>query len=158
MSTVLIDEITRALNRMKATGEFDQSIVNVLDRLANLFRESKEKWLTAPGTKASFYFFYGARNAELVIYRMKERFLSSKQVNDNLKIVDDSLQIIGLLAELLDLTRKEKPDGAVTKLTIEKVKELREVAANTKLLLAEEKELEDVDKLFQYRVKHEQYQ
>lgn len=157
MSTVLIDEITRALHTMKETGKVDLSIVNNLDVLANLFKESKEKWLTSRDTRVSFYFYYAARNAELVVSRMKERFLSSKQVNDNPKIAEDSLQIVGLLAELLDLTRKEKPDEAVTKLTIEKVRQLRAVAADTKLVQSDEKELEDVDKLFQYRVKHAQF-
>ena len=156
MSTVLIDEITRALNSMKETGKVDPSIVKNLDGLANVFKESKEKWLTSPDTKVNFYFYYAARIAELVTSRMKERFLSSKQVNDNPKITEDSLQIVGLLGELLDLTRKEKPDGVVAKLTIERVRQLRAVAADTKLLQSEEKELEDVDKLLQYRQRLQQ--
>ena len=151
MSTVLIDEITRALNSMKETGEVDLSIANNLDGLANLFKESKEKWLTSPDTKVNFYFYYAARIAELVVSRMKERFLSLKQVNDNPKIAKYSLQILGLLGELLDLTRKEKPDGGVAKLAIERVTQLRAVAVDTKLLQSEEKELEDIDKLLQYR-------
>ena len=82
MSAVLIDEITRALSTTKETGKVDLSMVKNFDGLANLFKEYKEKWLTARDTRVSFYFYYAARNAELVVSRMKERFLSSKQVND----------------------------------------------------------------------------
>lgn len=143
---VLMDEITDALNGMEETGKVDLSIVKNLDKVTDLFKASEEKWLTTPNTKQSFYFYYAARNAELVLSKMKERFMSSKQVNDNPKVAEDSLQIVGLLGDLLDLTRIEKPDDRITKLAIERVRQLRAVAADTKLLQSEDKELEGIDK------------
>ena len=153
MSTALIDEITVVLNSMKETGKVDPSIVNNLDGLANMFKESQEKWLTSRNTKVSIYFYYAARNAGLVVSRMKERFLSTNAVDANPKIAEESLQVIGLIRELLDLTQKEKPDEGITKLIIERVRQLRAVAADTKLVQAQEKELEDVDKLLNYMSK-----
>lgn len=149
MSASLINEITVALNSMRETSKVDQSIVNNLDGLANVFKESQEKWLTSKNTKVSIYFYYAARNAALVVSRMKERFISSA-TNEDPQMAEESLQVIGLIRELLDLTQNEKPDEDVIKLSIEKVRQLRTVAANTKLVQAQEKELEDIDKLLNY--------
>jgi len=149
LSAALINEITVALNSMRETSKVDQSIVNNLDGLANVFKESQEKWLTSKNTKVSIYFYYAARNAALVVSRMKERFLSST-TNENSQMAEESLQVIGLIRELLDLTQNEKPDEDVIKLSIEKVRQLRTVAADTRLIQAQEKELEDIDKLLNY--------
>lgn len=149
MSAALINEITVALNSMRETSKVDQSIVNNLDGLANVFKESQEKWLTSKNTKVSIYFYYAARNAALVVSRMKERFLSSA-TNENSQIAEESLHVIGLIRELLDLTQNEKPDEDIIKLSIEKVRQLRTVAADTRLIQAQEKELEDIDKLLNY--------
>ncbi len=150
MSTALIDEITVALNSMKETGKADPSIANNLDTLANAFKESQEKWLTSRNAKVGMFLYYAARNAALVVSRMKERFLSPDAVNGNPKIAEESLQVVGLIRELLNFTQKEKPDEGITKLIIERVRQLRAVASNAKLVQAQEKELEDVDKLFNY--------
>lgn len=150
MSSALIDEITVALNSIKETSNVDQSLVNNLDGLANVFKESQEKWLTSRNTKVSIFFYYAARNAALVVSRMKERFLSSHDPDKNPQIAEESLQIVGLIRELLDLTQNEKPDEGTTKLIIERVKQLRTAAGNAKLLQPQEKELEDIDKLLNY--------
>ncbi len=149
MSKALINEITVALNNMKETAKVDQSIVNNFDILFNMFGESQEKWLTSRDTRVNIYFYYAAKNAGLVVSRMKERFLSN-ETPENPKIVEESLQVMGLLGEILNLTQDEKPDEAATKVVMERVKELRTFAINTKLMQAQEKELEDVDKLLNY--------
>jgi hypothetical protein len=134
---------------MKETAKVDQSIVNNLDALFNMFVESQEKWLTSRNTRVNIYFYYAARNAGLVVSRMKERFLSN-ETDENSKIVEESLQVISLIGEILNLTQNEKPDEGAPKLVMERVKELRTLAINTKLMQAQEKELEDVDKLLNY--------
>lgn len=149
MSTAL-DEVISALNNMKETGKVDQSITTNLDTLAKVFKEAQEKWLTSRNTRLGIFFYYAARNAALVVSRMKDRFLSTNQVDGNAKIADESLQVVGLVRELFDLTRNEKADDATTKLIIERVKTLRKVATDIKLVQVQEKELEDVDKLFNY--------
>ncbi len=153
MSIALIDEISVALNGMKETGKVDPSIANNLETLANAFKESQEKWLTSRNARVGIFLYYAARNAALVVSRMKERFLSSNAVDVDPKIAEESLQVIGLIRELLDFTRKEKPDEGITKLVIERVRQLRAVATNAKLVQVQEKELEDVDKLFNYLYK-----
>ncbi|MFQ5940905.1 MAG: hypothetical protein ACE5KA_04315 [Nitrososphaerales archaeon] len=135
---------------MKETAKVDQSIVDKLEGLANVFTEYQEKWLTSRNTKVAIYFYYAARNAALVVSRIRERFLSSKGTNENPKIAEESLQVVGLIGELLDLTQNEKPDEGTTKLIIERVGELRKVATKTKLVETQEKELEDIDKLLTY--------
>jgi len=150
MSTALIDQLTAALSNMKETGKIDQSITINLASIANIFRELQEKWLISRNTRVNIFFYYAARNAALVVSRMKERIVSAKEVDGNTKIAEELLQVLGLIRELLEMTGNEKPDDAVTKLIIERVKQLRTVAINMKLMLAQEKELEDVDKLFNY--------
>jgi hypothetical protein len=135
---------------MKETGKVDQSITTNLDTLAKVFKEAQEKWLTSRNARLGIFFYYAARNAALVVSRMKERFLSTNQVDGNAKIADESLQVVGLIRELFDLTRNEKADDTTTKLIIERVKTLRKVATDIKLVQVQEKELEDVDKLFNY--------
>jgi hypothetical protein len=134
---------------MRETSNIDQSIVNKLDALANLFKEHKEKWLLSPNTKINLYFYYAARIAELIVSRMKEKFISS-QAGANSSIAEDSLQLVALLGEVLGLTQKKLPDEESTKLVIERTKQLRAVATDKKLLQSQEKELEDVDKLLGY--------
>lgn len=153
MSTTLIDEITVVLNNMKETGKVDLSLAKNLDTLATVFKESQEKWLMSRNTKVNIYFYYAARNAALVVSRMKERFLSLNEGDVNAKIADESLQVVGLIRELLDFVRQEKPDEGVTKVIIERVKQLRALATNAKLVQTQEKELEDVDKLLGYMSK-----
>jgi len=147
---MLIDEITTSLNNMKQSGKVDLSIVNNLEVLSNLFKESKERWLMSSNTKINLYFYYAARVAELVVSRVKERFLSSNQVDANLRIIEDSLQVTGLLRDLHDLTQKKLPDEDSTKLVVERTRQLRVVATNVNILQMQEKELEDVDKLLRY--------
>ena len=149
MSTAL-DEVTSALNSMKVTGKVDQSITTNLDTLAGVFRESQEKWLTSRNARVSIFFYYAARNAALVVSRMKERFLSAHEADGDSKNAEELLQVVGLIRELLDMTGYEKPDDTTTRLIIERVKQLRTVAKDVKLLQTQEKELEDVDKLFNY--------
>lgn len=150
MSTTLIAQVIVALNSMKETGKVDQSITNNLGVLADMFKESQEKWLTSRNTRVNIFFYYAARNVALVLSRMKERFLSLDLVDGNSKIAEESLQLVGLIRELDNYVRNDKPDDSITKLTMEKVKQLRTLATNTKLVQAQEKELEDVDKLLNY--------
>lgn len=145
-----MDEVTAALNKMKETGNVDQSITTNLTSLSNVFRELQEKWLTSRNTKVNIFFYYAARNAALVVSRMKERIVSATEDNENKKTAEELLQVLGLIRELLEMTRNEKPDDAMTKLVIERVKQLRTVGTNMKLIQTQEKELEDVDKLFNY--------
>lgn len=150
MSTALINEITIALTNMKETTKADQSIANNLDELANIFKEYEEKWLMSRNTRINIYFYYAARNAALVVSRMKERLISSTETHTNPATIEELLQVVGLLKELLDMVKNEKPDEEVAKLAIEKVRQLRTIATNAKLVEAKEKELEDVDKLLTY--------
>ncbi|MGH9921336.1 MAG: hypothetical protein ACRD38_01140 [Nitrososphaerales archaeon] len=150
MSTALMDEVTAALNKMKETGNVDQSIATNLVSLSNVFRELQEKWLTSRNTKVNIFFYYAARNAALVVSRMKERIVSATEDSGNKKTAEELLQVVGLIRELLEMTGNEKPDDAMTKSVIERVKQLRTVGTNMKLIQIQEKELEDVDKLFNY--------
>ncbi|MGH9934418.1 MAG: hypothetical protein ACRD3Z_04795, partial [Nitrososphaerales archaeon] len=93
---------------------------------------------------------YAARNAALVVSRMKERIVSATEDSGNKKTAEELLQVVGLIRELLEMTGNEKPDDAMTKSVIERVKQLRTVGTNMKLIQIQEKELEDVDKLFNY--------
>lgn len=150
MSTALIDQVTASLNNMKETGKVDQSITINLTSLVNVFKELQEKWLISRNTRVNIFFYYAARNAALVVSRMKERIISANEVDGNTKIAEELLRVMDLIQELLEMTGNEKPDDAMTKLIIERVRQLRTVAINMKLMQAQEKELEDIDKLFNY--------
>ncbi|MGH9878732.1 MAG: hypothetical protein ACRD5H_13945, partial [Nitrososphaerales archaeon] len=76
--------------------------------------------------------------------------VSATEDSGNKKTAEELLQVVGLIREVLEMTGNEKPDDAMTKSVIERVKQLRTVGTNMKLIQIQEKELEDVDKLFNY--------
>jgi hypothetical protein len=145
-----VEDITAALKKMKESDAIDLSIINMLDALGSIFKDYVERWLTSRNTKVNLYFYYAARNAQLIISRLKERFTSA---DSGKEVVDITLQMIGLLGDVLDLVRNERPDEAATKSVIERARTLRSTATELQILNSPEKELEDVDKLMNYMSK-----
>lgn len=152
MST-LIEEVTMALNNTKERGVADQSLLNSLEALSSTYRGYVEKWLISRNTKVNIYFYYAARNAQIVVQRTKERFASANDSDEIRRTVDLALQTIVILGQVLELVMVEKPDEAATKSVIEQAKRLRAVATETHILQSPERALEDVDKLLNYMLK-----
>src|SRR5487761_326793 len=144
MTSTQISKIVDALNKMEERKEVDISIVKDLEELTASFEKSEQRWLESLDTKLSFYFYYAARNAILIISRMMERFLKAKEKQDNPVVAEDSLEIVGILGEILDLTQEGKADQYVAEFVINRTRQLREIAASTGLLQSEEKELEGI--------------
>lgn len=146
MSSAVIESITNSLNKMEEEGKVDLSIVNTLDELNTYFRQIQDKWLRSKEREHSFYFYYATRNAQLVIEKMKDRFLTSQTNKDNPQIAEDSLVLVPILGDLLQLTDRDTANAQLANRTIERVRQLRAIAYDVRLLPSPNKELEQSDK------------
>lgn len=136
--TTLLDQMTKSLNKMEDTGKVDILILNDLKKLEKKLLEIEEKWLKS-GHKDSFFFYQGVRNVELILERMMERFEKSLEENDNPQIAKDTLALIPLVSDLIQLTGREKLDSSSVNQILERTRQLRNKAAETNLIEVEEK-------------------
>lgn len=98
----IFQEINDSLNRMEDTGKVDMSILDSLEKLERILRKIKTKWLGHSNTDA-FYFYQAMKNVELILGKMKERFKNSKIKNDNPKIAKDSLTLMPVIDDILQV-------------------------------------------------------
>ena len=145
MTSAQISRIVNSLNEMEEKGVVDKSIVKDLDALASEFQAAEKKWLTSTNTRLSFYFYYAARNALFVIAKMKERFQNAQPKNDNPVVAEKSLELVGVLGEILSLTQEGKSEEHVAYVVSNRARQLRDIASTAGLLQTEEKELEGID-------------
>ena len=145
MRQQIIQEINDSLNHMEETGIVDMSILDNLQKLRQLLREIKTKWLEHPNTDA-FYFYQAARNVELILGKMEDRFKNSKIANDNPKIAEDSLVLMPVMDKILAMAEANQITNQTIDDILEKTRKLRNVAASTNLIESLEIDRNSIDK------------
>ncbi len=145
MRQQIIQEISDSLNRMEDTGVVDMSILDNLEKLRAFLREIKTRWLDHPNTDA-FYFYQAARNVELILGKMEDRFKNSKQVNDNPKVAEDSLILMPVISGVLQMTETNQITNQTIDQILDKTRNLRNVAASTNLIEPLEIDRKSLDK------------
>lgn len=145
MTTQVLQQITDSLYRMEDTGKVEFSILKNLNELRQIFKNTETKWLESKNSN-SFYFYQGARNAEFVLDRMMERFEKSQEAHDNPKIAEDSLIIIPLMSEILNLTEGNSIDESKIRQIVERIRQLRTTAADVNLIQSRDKDISLLDK------------
>ena len=141
----IFQDINDSLNHMEDTGKVDMSILNNLEKLEQILRTIKTKWLEYPNTDA-FYFYQAIRNVELILGKMKERFKNSKIKNDNPKIARDSLILMPVIVDVLQMAQTSTISDASINNILKKTKYLRDVAASSDLIEPLEIDRESIDK------------
>lgn len=146
MTKQIFQNITDSLYQMEDTGKVDLAILKDLSELQSVFKNIQTKWLESK-SKESFYFYHGARNAEFILDKMKERFEKSQEAHDNPQIAEDSLVVIPLMSEVLNLTEADNNvDEQMVRQIVERTRQLRQVASDMNLVESREKDESLLDK------------
>lgn len=145
MKNQILIEIKESLDRMEETGKVDLSIVDNLTTLRNFLNTVKSKWLDIENSDG-FYFYQAARNVELILGKMEERFKNSQKANDNPKIAEDSLLLLPNIDHILEATQKFTINKERINDVLNKTHSLRNKAASTNLIESLEISRETLDK------------
>ena len=130
---------------MEETGEVDLSILDNLKELKQILQILKNKWLQRSDNNA-FYFYQGLRNIELILGKMEERFVKSKENHDNPKIALDSLVLFPVVDEVLKITEGDTIDDVTIDKVLRKTRDLRNTAARQQLIESPEVDRRQIDK------------
>lgn len=145
MSATLLDAITNRVNKMEDEGVVDITIIDDLEKFKQKLLEIEDKWLSI-NHKNSFYFYQGIRDVELILERMVQRFKTSKENRDNPQIALDTLSVIPIANEILQIAEHGKTDDATVTQILERIHQLRDKANETNLLESDETNLSILDK------------
>jgi len=145
MREQIVQEINDLLNHMEYTGKVDMSILDNLRKLRQFLREIKSKWLDHPNTDA-FYFYQAARNVELILGKMEDRFRNSKVMNDNPRIAKDSLTLMPYINNILRMAETDEISDASINSVLDKTRQLRNTAAHTNLIEPLKIDRDSIDK------------
>ncbi len=145
MSAALLDHITDRINKMEDDGAVDEAIVDDLDELKQKLLDVEDRWLSVDD-KNSFYFYQGIRDVELILERMVERFKAAKIKHDNPQIALDTLAVIPIVNEIIQIAEHGKADDAAVNQILERTHQLRDKAHETNLIESDERNLHEVDK------------
>lgn len=129
----ILAEIERSLARMEDAGRVDLAILGSLSKLRDLLKSIKSRWLDVEDSDG-FYFYQAARNTELILDRMEHRFKNSQKANDNPQIAEDSLTLLPVIDEILEITQSYKVDERSINKVLDSTRDLRNRAADTNLI------------------------
>ena len=145
MPATLLDHITDRVNKMEDDGVVDETIVDDLDEFKQKLLDVEDKWLSI-NDKNSFYFYQGVRDVELILERMVERFKTAKTRHDNPQIALDTLSVIPIASEIIQIAEHGKTDDATVNQILERTHQLRDKANETNLIESDERNLHEIDK------------
>ena len=124
-------EVERSLAKTEA-GKADPAILGNLSKLRGLLRGIKSRWLEVEDPDG-FYFYQAARNMELILGRMEQRFKNS-QAGNNSKIAEDSLILLPAIDGILEITQSYKVNEHSINEVLNRTRDLRGLAASTNLI------------------------
>lgn len=145
MSAILLDHITDRVNKMEDDGVVDETIVGDLDEFKQKLLDVEDKWLSI-NDKNSFYFYQGIRDVELILERMVERFKTAETNPDNPQIASDTLAVIPIANEIIQIAERGKTDDLTVNKILERTHQLRDKANETNLIESEKRNLDEIDK------------
>ena len=153
MSQQVLEEfnkMTALCNKMEETGVIEpislDNMVESIDRASNLLTEvEKDLSNNASGTdvKSAFLSYHIARNLSLVLAKMKDRFVHAKEANDNPVVAEDSLSILPVMSESIDVAMKyagKKIGEGEEDLMLSHISALQEITSEVKMKLSLEEE------------------
>ncbi|WP_162858567.1 hypothetical protein [Candidatus Nitrosotenuis aquarius] len=118
---------------MENTGKVDLSILNLFKKLRETINQIQAKWLENPNND-SFYFYQAARNVELILDRVEDRFKNSQIMKDNPKIAEDSLILFPTIKNILDIAESSTISRSSIDNMLRKIIDLRNKAVSTNLI------------------------
>lgn len=142
--------MTLLCNQMEKTGKVDLSINDNIDR-AKSELSGLERFLatTKPGidVKSAFLGYHIVRNVNLVLTKMKDRFEHSKENADNPLVAQDSLLVLPVLNESLEVAikygRMKIAEGEEV-LMLNHILRLRDITARLNMVLTPEEDAKTI--------------
>lgn len=140
-----VKHIMQSLNDMEEKGVVDLSILDELNGIKELLKSIKIKWLESKDSD-SFYFYQAARNVELILDRMGDRFKKSKENKDNPQIAVDSMVLFPVMNDILKIAETQTVNDHTVYQVLNKTRDLRNAAASQNLIESPEEDLASIDK------------
>lgn len=149
--------LLQQLEKMEEAQKVDISVADTLNDLIQKCKIDEQFWIKNEKMPidASFLLYHCVRNSRLILEKMKQRFLSAYEKNENPHVIEDSIQVIPVLSEIceaISALKEKEPIISPEILSIisnrlkSLLKSLRTVAANASMLPSPEEELKGVDK------------
>ena len=146
MQQQILKELKDSLNSMEETGKVDLSILDKLNNLRDLAENIQTKWAENPNPDG-FYFYHAAKNVELVLNGMMDRFKKSHEANDNPQIATDSLKLLPALERALEIADTDEITPQTINIASDRADQLHDVAIETNLnkALAQSRDSVDIE-------------
>jgi len=150
LETDLLKELSEQLQKMESLEKVDLSIVDTIDKLINSCISTENFWRDNEQITIhnSFLLYHASRNAQIILKKMRKRFIEAEKMHENPSVVHDSICIIPPLSELcatLSFLAKQILNKQLIDNVSEIVEYLRDVAYANDLLPTPKEEMEEID-------------
>ena len=129
----LLERMNFALYKMEETGEIDLGFLSHVTEFRHHIDKVKARWLENSNTEG-FYFYMAARNMELMLDRVQERFQEAEKAHDNPAVAPDTLALLPEFDKTLDLLAHDEITPESIDTILERTRILRDVARNRNLI------------------------
>lgn len=140
------DRMTALCNKMEETGKVDFTILENIDRAKSTL-SALEKVLSTntagSSVKSAFLGYHIVRNLDLVLSKMRDRFVHSQETNDNPIVAEDSLEVLPTLSESIEVAMRyggKKIGSGEEDLMLSHILKLREITSQKNMQLTIEEE------------------
>lgn len=144
------NKMTALCNKMEEIGKIEPSsldnMVENIDNTAGLLTTIEKLLSTnASGSdvKSAFLGYHIVRNLNLVLAKMKQRYINAKEANDNPVVAEDSLSILPVMSESIEVAMKyagKKITDGEEEVLLSHINALREITSEVKMKLSSEEE------------------
>ena len=132
MNNQLLREMDFTLNKMKETGKIDLDFLKNISEFRHYINKVKTRWLEHTDNDG-FYFYQAARNMELILSKMYDRFEKAKKINDN-SIDLDTLALLPHFDKTLGLLEHHNVSAESIDKILDQTRLLRDAAASKNLI------------------------
>ena len=138
MSQKVVEELERMAtlcNKMEETGKVDFAILENIDRAKSSLSSlegSLSSSTSGSNVKSVFLGYHIVRNLNLILTKMKDRFVHSHENHDNPIVAEDSLLVLPILSESIEIAMKyagKKIGGGEEELMLNHILKLREITS-----------------------------
>ncbi len=133
MNNQLLKEMNFALNKMEETGEVDLGFLDNICEFREHINTIKTRWLEYTSNDG-FYFYQAARNVELILGKMYDRFKNAKKMNDSPVVSLDTLVLLPHFDKTLGLLEHQNISAESIDKILNQTKILQDAAANRNLI------------------------
>ena len=133
MKNQLLKEMDFALNKMEETRKVDLGFLENISEFKSHINKIKTKWLEH-ASNDGFYFYQAARNIELILGKMYERFENAKEMNDSSVVASDTLSLLPQFDKILYLLDTNTISTGFIDQILDETSTLRFAAADKNLI------------------------